>query len=157
MGKRVPVARAEPLQAARGQSRFGIVLFSLKEYLSFIGSDMSFEMSNGAGKAMVRRKPPPPDQHALDVWQHEIACPACNNRDRHSLRLLAPVDILFCSKCWTRIELTGEKAAIAPQVRAANEVGRSPPQQEGADSTASEFIEPVVAPEARARRAARSA
>jgi hypothetical protein len=105
---------------------------------------------------MVGRKPPPPGQHALDFWQHEIACPACDNRDRHSLRLLAAVDILFCSKCWTRIDLTREKAAIVLEVCAANEVGRSPPQLEGADSTAGEFIEPVVAPEAPARRAARS-
>jgi hypothetical protein len=105
---------------------------------------------------MVGRKPPPPGQHALDFWQHEIACPACDNRDRHSLRLLAAVDILFCSKCWTRIELTGEKAAIALEVCAAKDVGRSPPQREGADSAAGEFIEPVVAPENTARRAARS-
>ena len=113
-------------------------------------------MSKGTGKAMVGRKPPPPGQHALDSWRYEIACPACDNRDRHSLRLLAAVDILFCSKCWTRIELAGEKAAIALEVRAANEVGRSPPQLAGADNTAIEFIEPVVAPEAPARRPARS-
>jgi hypothetical protein len=106
---------------------------------------------------MVGREPsPPPGQHALDFWRHEIACPACDNRDRHSLRLLAAVDVLFCSKCWTRIELAGEKAVIALQVRAANDVGRSPPQLEGADSTASEFIEPIVEPKAPARRAARS-
>lgn len=117
---------------------------------------MSFHMANGAGEAMVERKPSSPGQHALDVWQHEIACPVCDNRDRHSLRLLAAVDILFCSKCWARIELAGQKAAIALEVCAANEVGRSPPQLEGADRTASEFIEPVVEPKAPARQAARS-
>jgi hypothetical protein len=105
---------------------------------------------------MGRKPSPPPGQHALDVWQHEIACPACDNRDRHSLRLLAAVDILFCSKCWGKIELVGEKAAIAAEVRVAEEMGRTPPQLEVPDSTASAFIEPIVAPEAPARRGARS-
>src|SRR5215469_6550166 len=113
---------------------------------------MILGFANRIGEAMVARKPLLPGEHALDVWQHEIACPACGNRDRHSLRLVGAVDILFCSKCWTRIELAGEKAAIALEVRAANEAGRAPPQQERADSMAAELVEPVTKAQATMRR-----
>jgi DNA-directed RNA polymerase subunit RPC12/RpoP len=97
---------------------------------------------------MIGREPPPPGQHALDFWEREVACPACDNRDRHSLRLLAAVDVLFCSKCWTRVELAEHKAAIAIEARAANRIGRTPSWPEGRDSAASDSAEPVVQPEA---------
>jgi hypothetical protein len=39
------------------------------------------------------------------------------------LRVVAAVDILFCSKCWTGIELAEHKAVIAADVRDANDIG----------------------------------
>jgi hypothetical protein len=71
----------------------------------------------------MSRELPPVGQHGLDFWTHEIACPACDNHDRHPLRLIDAVDILFCSKCWTKIELAKHKAAIAADVSTANEIG----------------------------------